>query len=113
VHFIPAALAVMEMERHYFAGRLATLDCISESLGGKRGIYRDGGHLSNASGLDQIVGYVYFGVLYRQSPERVTNYKPAGVDVTLDKLMRQAAWNAVIHSPYTGITDKDSKGVAD
>jgi hypothetical protein len=113
VHFIPAAAAVLEMNRHYFAGELPGLDCLSEHLGGKRGIYKDGGHLSSSSGLDQIVGYVYFGVLYRQSPARVTAYHPAGVDPTVDRLMREAAWNAIIHSPLSGITDRNGKGVAD
>jgi hypothetical protein len=113
VHIIPVAPAVMEMIRHYFAGELPGFDCLSEHLGGKHGIYKDGGHLSSASGMDQIVGYTYFGVLYRQSPERITAYHPKGVDATVDRLMRKAAWNAVTHSPYTGITDKNGKGVAD
>jgi hypothetical protein len=113
VHIIPAADAVVEMVKHYFAGDMPRFDCLSEHLGGKCGIYRDGGHLSSSSGMDQIVGYVYFGMLYRQSPERVTAYRPQGVDPDTDRLMRQAAWNAVTHSPFSGITDQAGKGVAD
>jgi hypothetical protein len=113
VHIIPAADAVVEMVKHYFAGELPDLDCLSEHLGGKRGIYRDGGHLSSSSGLDQIVGFCYFAMLYRQSPERVTAYQPKGVDPVTDRFMRRAAWNAVTHSPFSGITDKMGKGVSE
>jgi hypothetical protein len=113
VHIIPAADAVVEMVKHYFAGDLPSFDCLSEHLGGQRGIYRDGGHLSSSSGMDQILGYVYFAMLYHQSPERVTAFRPQGVDPVTDRLMRQAAWNAVAHSPFSGITDKAGKGVAD
>ena len=113
IRLIPAGAAVVEMLHHYFAGELPGFDCVSEHLGGKCGIYRDGGHLSSASGMDQIVGYVYYGMLYRQSPERVTRYRPTGVDPTVDRLMRQAAWHAIIHTPVSGITDKAGKGMAD
>lgn len=113
VHVIPAGAAVVEMIRHQLAGELPGFDCISEHLGGSRGVYRDGGHLSTTSGMEQLVGYLYFGMLYRQSPERLTNYHPNGVDPTVDRLMRQAAWKAITHSPFSGITDRDGKGVAD
>jgi hypothetical protein len=113
VRLIPAGLAVMEMVRHYIAGELPGFDCLSEHLGGTRGVYHDGGHLSNASGMDQLVGYLYFGMLYRQSPERVTAYHPKGVDPTVDRLMRQAAWRAIIQSPFSGVTDHAGAGIAD
>jgi len=113
VHVLPVAPAVVEMIRHYYAGELPGFDCLSEHLGGKCGIYRDGGHLSGSGGMDQIVGYVYYGVLYRQSPERVTKYRPTGVDPVVDRLMRQAAWNAITHDPLSGITDKAGRGEAD
>ena len=112
VHIIPAGAAVLEMLHHYYAGRLPGYDCVNEKLGGKRGIYSDGGHLSK-NGMEQLVGYLYYGMLYRQSPERISNYKPAGIDPTVDQLMRKAAWNAITHSPFSGITDKDGKGMAD
>ncbi len=113
VHVLPAAPAVVEMIHHYYAGELPGFDCISENLGGKKGVYRDGGHLSWQSGMDQIVGYVYYGVLYRESPEKVTKYHPQGLDPTVDRLMRKAAWNAIIHDPLSGITDKEGRGAAD
>ena len=113
VHVIPAGAAVVEMLHHYLAGELPGFDCISEHLGGKRGIYRDGGHLSVTSGMEYLVGYLYYGMLYRQSPERIADFHPRGVDPVVDRHMRRAAWNAIIHSPLSGITDKEGKGVAD
>ena len=113
LRIIPAGAAVVEMLHHYYAGRLPGFDCVSEHLGGNRGIYRDGGHLSGASGMEHLVGYAYFGMLYRQSPERITGYHPRGVNATVDELMRKATWNAIIHSPFSGITDKAGKGMAD
>lgn len=113
VHIIPAAAAVVEMIGHYYAAELPGFDCISEHLGGKKGVYRDGGHLSSSGGMDQIVGYLYFGMLYRQSPEHIAAYHPPNVDPTVDHFMRQAAWRAITQSPFSGITDKAGKGVAD
>jgi len=113
VHIIPAGAAVVEMLHHYYAGRLPGFDCVNEKLGGTCGIYSDGGHLSKTSGMEQLVGYMYYGMLYRQSPERIVNYRPAGIDPTVDQLMRKAAWHAIAHSPFSGITDKEGKGVAD
>jgi hypothetical protein len=113
VRIIPAGEAVLRVLRHYFAGELPGFDCVSEHLGGKRGIYRDGGHLSGTSGMDQIVGYTYFSLLYRKSPERLTEYRPTGLDPDADRLLRRTAWQAVISSPLTGITDKAGQGVAD
>src|SRR6185295_2417571 len=51
IRIIPAGAAVVEMLHHYYEGRAPSLDCVSEHLGGKKGIYRDGGHLSKASGM--------------------------------------------------------------
>jgi len=113
VRIIPAGAAVVEMLHHYFAGKLTGFDCVSEHLGGKRGIYRDGGHLSAAGGMEHLVGYVYFGMLYRRSPAQITNYHPAGVDPAVDRLMREAAWKAIIESPFSGITDRTGQGKAD
>jgi hypothetical protein len=63
--------------------------------------------------MEYLVGYLYFGMLYRQSPERIANFQPKGVDPEVNRLMRRAAWNAIIHSPLSGITDAHGKGVAD
>jgi hypothetical protein len=113
VSFIPAGGAVVEMLHRYYDGALPDLDCVSENLGGKCGIYRDGGHLSKASGMEWLDGYVYFATLYGESPERIKGWRPQGVPENMDKAMRQAAWKAVIASPYSGVTDADGDGVDD
>jgi hypothetical protein len=113
VHIIPAGAAVVEMLHHYYSGELQGFDCISEHLGGKKGVYRDGGHLSSTSGMEYLVGYIYYGMLYRKSPTLISGYHPATIDPKLDQLMREASWKAITLSPFSGITDQNSDGVAD
>ena len=82
--------------------------------GGKRGIYSpDSFHLSKTSGIGWLVGYCYYGMLYRKSPELIADFHPQGVDPTLDRLMRRAAWQAITHSEFSGLTDTNSNGIAD
>ncbi len=113
VRIIPAGAAVVEMLHNYYEGRLPGFDCVSEHLGGTRGIYRDGGHLSRDSGMEWIVGYMYYGMLYGKSPAMIDGLQPKGVDPQVDAALRKAAWNAIIHSPYSGIRDENADGLAD
>jgi hypothetical protein len=114
VHIIPAGAAVVEMIKHYFAGELPGFDCLAEINGGKRGIYSpDSFHLSRVSGIGWLVGYCYYGELYKKSPELIADFHPKGVDPTVDKLMRAAAWHAITHSPFSGLTDQNANGIAD
>lgn len=113
VHIMPAGAAVVDILHRYYAGELPSLDCVSENLGGTKGIYRDGGHMSRESGMEWIVGYVYYGMLYRRSPEPIEGLHPPDVDETLDRAMREAAWKAVTTSPLSGVKDADGDGVGD
>ncbi len=114
VHLIPAGAAVVEMLRHYYAGELPGFDCMAEVNGGKRGIFSpDSFHLSKTSGIGWIVGYCYYGMLYKKSPELIADFLPKGVDRNEDTLMRRAAWHAITHHPLTGLTDKNGNGLAD
>jgi hypothetical protein len=114
VHIIPAGAAVVEMIGHYYAGELPGFDCLAEIKGGKKGIYSpDSFHLSRTSGIGWLVGYCYYGMLYKKSPELIANFSPKGVDPTLDRFMRQAAWHAITHSPFSGLTDVNGNGIAD
>jgi hypothetical protein len=114
VHVIPAGAAVVEMLAHYHAGRLPGFDCVSEGKAGKRGIYSpDSFHLSQTSGIGWLVGYCYYATLYRKSPELIADFHPPRVDPTVDRLMRQAAWHAVTHSRFSGLTDENANGIAD
>ncbi len=110
VHLIPAGAAVVEMLRHYFAGELPGFDCVAEINGGKRGIFSaDSFHLSKTSGINWLVGYCYYGMLYKKSPELIADFHPKGIDRKEDQLMRQAAWHAITHHPLTGLTDKNGR----
>ena len=113
VKMIPAGAAVVEMLHRYYAQELPGFDCVSEHLGGKCGIFRDGGHLSRSSGLEWLDGYVYFGMLYGKSPELITGWQPPNVHHEVDRAMRQAAWKAITNSPFSGLRDANGDGLAD
>lgn len=113
VHFIPAGPAVVELIRRYYDGKLPGFDCLSENLGGSRGIYRDGGHLSKKSGAEYLVGYVYYATLYRRSPTLLPDTAPAGIPPEIDRQLREIAWQAVSESQLSGIQDMDANRIAD
>ncbi|MFP6878296.1 MAG: hypothetical protein VCA37_15815 [Roseibacillus sp.] len=111
---IPAGAAVIDLIERFYAGKVPDFDCVDEkSNGGKRGVYRDGGHLSRSSGTEWLVGYLYYGMLYKKSPELIKGFHPKGVPPGLDKTLREVAWKAITESPFSRITDKDGDGAAD
>jgi hypothetical protein len=114
VHIIPAGAAVVDLIGRYYDGKVPDLDCVDEKTnGGKKGVYRDGGHLSRASGSEWLVGYIYYGMLYKKSPQLIEGLEPEGVPSRLDETMREVAWKAITSSPFSRITDKDGDGVGD
>jgi hypothetical protein len=113
IHLIPCGAAVVEMVRLYYAKELSGFDCVAQHLGGKKGVYRDGSHVSDDSGMDYLLGYLYYGTLYRKSPELIKGFAPAKLDPAIDQIMRKVAWQAIIRSPLSGITDKNGDGAAD
>ncbi|MGB0580924.1 MAG: EF-hand domain-containing protein [Limisphaerales bacterium] len=113
IQFIPAGRAVVELIRRYHAGALPGFDCVSENMGGTRGIYRDGGHLSRTSGAEHLLGYVYYASLYRRSPALINSKAPKNIPDEIDKQLREIAWQAAVESPLNGIRDKDRNGKAD
>lgn len=114
IHIIPASPIVVELVRGFYEGELPDLDCVDEDRSlDRNGIYRDGGHLSRTSGTEHLVGYAYFGTLYKKSPALLEGYAPGGVPPKLDKRMREAAWRAITASPFTGIKDANANGIAD
>jgi hypothetical protein len=111
---IPAGAAVVDLIGRHLDGKVPDFDCIDEKTnGGKKGVYRDGGHLSRTSGTEWLVGYVYYGMLYRRSPQLIENFEPDGVPARLDATLRDVAWKAVTSSPFSRIKDEDGDGVAD
>lgn len=113
VHLIPAGGAVVDILHRYYSGQLPQLDCVSENLGGTKGIYRDGGHLSRDSGMEWLVGYLYYGMLYQRSPQGIEGLHPAGVAPEVDAALRDAAWKAIISSPYSGVVDVNGDGIGE
>jgi hypothetical protein len=114
VRVIPAGPAVVDLIHRHHDGKAPDFDCIDEkSQGGKKGVYRDGGHLSRNSGTEWLVGYLYYGMLYRKSPQLIENFTPDGVPQRLDRTLREIAWKAITTSPMSGIVDEDRDGVGD
>ncbi|MEM0898142.1 MAG: hypothetical protein AAGJ79_14790 [Verrucomicrobiota bacterium] len=114
VRIIPASYAVVDLIGQFLDGKIGSFDCVDEkSQNGKKGIYRDGGHLSRSSGIEHLVGYLYYGMLYKKSPEKIEGYKPEGVPSAFDRQMREAAWKAIVESPFAGVDDADEDGLAD
>ena len=114
VRVIPVAVALVDLIGKFAEGEVAHLSCIDEAgRSGEVGFYRDGGHLSKASGIEHLVGYGYFALLYRRSPATVEGYRPKGVPEEFDRQMREAIWKAVVSSPFAGIDDADGDGYAD
>lgn len=114
IRIIPASYAVVDLIGQFYEGKLPHLDCVDEKTnGGKNGIYRDGGHLSKTSGIEHLVGYLYYGMLYGKSPALIETYIPANIPLAFDRKMRVAAWKAIVTSPFAGVDDEDGDGIAD
>jgi hypothetical protein len=114
VHVIPCSDGVVSILRMYLEGKLPQFDCVSEHVGGNKGIYRDGGHLSSNSGIEYLAGYIYYGMLYQRSPELIEGFVPRHrMPAELDRLYRKIAWQSVTQSPLSGIKDQNGDGIAD
>ncbi len=114
VHIIPVSAALVDLMQQFAAGKIEHLTCIDEAKRDDEvGFYRDGGHLSRTSGIEHLVGYGYFSMLYRRSPATVEGYAPEKVPSAFDQQMRAAIWKAVVDSPFAGIDDANADGLAD
>lgn len=114
VHIIPISAALVDLMGQFAAGKIEHLTCFNEAKrDGEVGFYSDGGHLSQTSGIEHLVGYGYFSILYRRSPATVEGYAPKGVPPSFDRQMRAAIWKAVVDSPFAGIDDANGDGAAD
>lgn len=114
VSIIPISAALVDLMEQYAAGKIEHMTCINEAKrDGEIGFYSDGGHLSQKSGIEHLVGYGYFSMLYRRSPATVKDYVPEGVPPSFDQQMREAIWKAVVNSPFANIDDANGDGVAD
>ena len=112
VRVIPVGAAMSEMLRLYFADKLPGIDGVSQHLGSRHALYRDGGHLCGNSGMEWFEGYVYYAALYKKSPE-LLDFKSKVPNDKLDKIMRRVAWKAVVDYPLARIDDDNKNGIAD
>ena len=112
IRVIPVGAAMAEMLRLYFAGKLPGIDGVSQHLGSRHALYRDGGHLCADSGMEWFDGYVYYAALYKKSPELI-EFKSKVPNDELDKIMRRVAWKAVVDYPLARIDDDNKNGIAD
>jgi hypothetical protein len=83
----------------------------------ERSLWRDRlGHLG--PGFDRLEGYVFYATIYARSPELIDGDIRFGGSSNfpsreLDRLFRKIAWQAVVHNPLSGVTDKDCNGIGD
>jgi len=113
VRIIPAANAMCEVLKLYFAKKLPGIEGLSKHLSRKpNSIWSDGGHLS--PNMAWWEGYVYYATLYKKSPALIDAPIPGNrIDAELDKRLRACAWKAVVNHPLSGVTDKNANGIGD
>lgn len=118
VFVMPTSDAMVLAVREYLEGNLPGIDGIHRSIGGKeRSLWNDQlGHLG--PGLGNLEGYVFYATVYQKSPERIDENVFNSSDrsfpsTTVDKVFRRIAWEAVCNHPLSGVTDKNSDGIAD
>jgi len=118
VFVMPTSDAMVLAAQHYYRGELPGVEGINRAVGKKeRSLWRDRlGHLG--PGFDHLEGYVFYATIYARSPELIDDDIPFGGSSDfpsreLDRLFRRIAWQAVVHNPLSGITDKNRNGIGD
>lgn len=112
LHVIPVGDGICELLRLFLDKHLPYVQKVDSQKKPVPGIYKDGGHLDERSGLDWFEGYIYYATLYKRSPELIKS-KFKVPDAELDKVFRKVAWQVVTHHPLSGVTDKNEDGVGD
>ncbi|MEC7565077.1 MAG: hypothetical protein VX738_05275, partial [Planctomycetota bacterium] len=111
VHVLPTCDAMMGALELYFQGNLPGIKGLNRKVNGASpAIWSDGGHLG--VGMDRLEGYVFYGTLYKKSPELIEAKLPFHNEA-LDKIFRRIAWQAVINNPLSDVTDKNANGIGD
>jgi hypothetical protein len=118
VHVLPTCEAMVLAAQHYNEGKLPGVEGIHRLVGKKeRSLWRDHiGHLG--PGFDRLEGYVFYATLYGRSPALIEGdvfLDKAGdyPSRELDRVFRKIAWQAVVTSPLSGVTDANHDGIAD
>ena len=112
VHVIPVGDGICALLQLLLDKRLPYIQTVDSQKQPAPGIYVDGGHLDEKSGMDWFEGYVYYATLYKRSPALITR-KFKVPNEELDKVFRKVAWQVVTHHALSGVTDKDGDGRGD
>ena len=112
IHVIPAGDGICELLKLLLEKQLPYIQKVDSQKQPMPGIYIDGGHLDENSGMAWFEGYVYYSTLYKRSPELIKS-KFEVPDDELDKVFRKVAWQVVTQHPLSGVMDKDGDGVGD
>lgn len=118
IYIMPTSDALVLAAKRFIEGRLPGIQGLHRAVGGKeRSLWRDElGHLG--PGLERLEGYVFYATLYGRSPVQIQEPiayqdKSSFPGPELDRIFRELAWEAVIHHPLSGVTDRDADGKAD
>ena len=112
VHVIPVGDGICELLKLQLKNQLPWIKAVDSRNQPIPGIYKDGGHLDESSGLGWFEGYIYYATLYRMSPELIQG-KLNVLNEELDKVFRKVAWQVVTRHPLSGVTGKNDNGTED
>lgn len=112
IHVIPTGDGICELLRLLLQKQLPYVQKVDSQKQPVPGIYMDGVHINENSGMHWFEGYVYYATLYKRSPELIKSRFEVPDD-DLDKVFRKVAWQVVTQHPLSGVTDKDGDGIGD
>ena len=97
-YVVPSAVAVYNLRQEIIAGHVPGVKLQSE-------IFLDGmGHPKQP--LANLVTYVWFGAMYRESPVGLTSLVDPGdpTSAAREQLLQKLAWKAVVTEPMSGVS---------
>lgn len=103
IHVIPLGDGVCALLKLHLKKQLPYVKEVDSQNQPIPGIYRDGGHLDETSGMGWFEGYIYYATLYKKSPELIPG-KFKVPNEELDKVFRKVAWQVVTRHPLSGVT---------
>jgi hypothetical protein len=102
-YVVPSATAVYNLRKEILAGRVPGVATQAD-------LFRDGiGHPKQP--LANVVTYVWFAAMYRESPVGLRTLVDAAdpTSARRERLLQQLAWNAVIAEPMSGVTGRPER----
>jgi hypothetical protein len=104
VFIVPVGQAVLALREKIVAGQVPGLEKQSDLFSDKLGHPRPP--------LQALAAYCHFAVIYRRSPiglpmpAVLANAKQPKWDDKLNRLLQELAWDAVIHHPLSGVSER-------